>query len=127
MKYKDEAERNGKVLKFPTKFRPPEEEKQEVNFGMFAFAIVGGQVEIAGKILGQLLSLNEPEAQQAASHYHKKYLDDHSIQAKAMHIRHLIKNQENNAALMEIFDCFGLQGPPAIAALESMRKIVEAS
>lgn len=126
MKYKSDAEKEGKVLQFPDRGLPPkEEEPTQPTFAMFAFAIVGGQVEIAGKILGAILNLESQDALKAAKHYHDKYLVQKDIQSKAMHIRILIQAGQNTDALMAIYECFGLQGPPAIAALESMRQIAD--
>lgn len=116
---------SGKVIQFPKKIEAKKEAPMEPNFGMFAFAIVGGQVEIAGKLLGAILNLTASDAFNAASHYHDLYQKDNGIQSKAMHIRLLIQKGENTEALMSIHECFGLQGPPAIAALESMRAITD--
>ncbi|SMF74521.1 hypothetical protein [Pseudobacteriovorax antillogorgiicola] len=124
MKFKSDPKNAGKLLKFPTNYKPPEEKPKEANFAMFAFAIVGGQIGIAAQILEQILNLDEKNAYHAAEYYHACYQKDHGIQSRAMQIRILIQQGDNNGALMAIHECFGLQGPPAITVLESMRAML---
>lgn len=126
MKYKSDLTKGGKVLKFPGTYKPdpPEEQAKPSDFAMFAFAILGGELDIASKIIGELLTLDDHWARVAATHYSEAYSKDHEIQSEAMQIKGLIRNHQNNDALVSIHRCFGLQGPPAIAALESMRKLL---
>ena len=88
---------------------------------------MGGKVDLAGQILEDILSLERADAQKAAKHYHDRYHQDQGIQVEAMQIPFKLKEGDNNGALEMIYRCFGLQGPPAICALESMRGMIWAS
>lgn len=116
-----------KIIKFPgSRVSAESKSIKQADFSTFALAIEANQIDLAAKILSHLLCIDPSSALRAAKHYSEGYrLSRDDFQKRAMSIKLEIRAGENIQALDSIYVCFGLQGPQAIAAFESMRSIVE--
>ena len=93
------------------------------DFALFARQIAGGDTEKASQTLTALLGLDTERARKATEVFQNQFQEDPQFMAKAMQLRKEVTSGNVNSALMLIWTCFGLQGPPAIEVLEAMRSM----
>lgn len=92
-------------------------------FKEFAVAIQAGDVNLAGQVLSQLLSLSAEVGFSAATFFNQKLVNDPGVFAKVMQIRTEIQEGKKNAAMMLIMECFGIDGLNAVTALKNLQKM----
>ena len=92
-----------------------------VSFRTFAAQIQADDLEGAGQSLAELLSLEGRRARACAETFAENLRRDGELWTHAMSIRKQLSGGSVNAALMLLHQCFGLQGPEAIAVYQTLR------
>jgi len=91
------------------------------NFALFGQQIAANDVDSAGQTLAEVLNVNPELAHQCATDFRDRFNQDPVIIQKAMQLRTRLLAGENNDSLMILWDCFRLQGPQAIAVLQTLK------
>ena len=94
---------------------------QPTNFAMFGKQIVANDIDAAGRTLAELLDVDPKLAQQCATAFRDCFNEDPTIIQKAMQLRARLLAGENHDSLMILWDCFRLQGPQALAVLQTLK------
>lgn len=92
----------------------------EVNFKIFAQAIISRNLDIAAKALAVIMNISESSAKQATAHFTHKLSSDSNFMSKAIELRTHVESNNINEALMLMYECFSLQGPEALGALQHL-------
>ncbi len=98
-----------------------ETEASKVNFGLFGRQVVTNDMAGAGATLSQLMGIDEELGLQSANSFRDKLEKDPQTMQKAMGLYGEMAAGNNNASLVILWQCFGLQGLPAVQALESLK------
>ena len=79
-------------------------------FKELAVAIQVGNLNLAGQVLSQLLSISAEKGLSAATFFNEKLEDNPGMFTRVMQIRTEIQDGKNNAAMLLIMECFGVDG-----------------
>lgn len=94
------------------------------NFQVFMQSIQAGDVPLAGRILAELLQVDQQRGEQCAAVFLQRYVEDAEIVTKAMQLRKELMLSNYNNAIMLLYECFGLQGMESIAAMQALRAML---
>lgn len=100
---------------------PPEPSDVEPNFAGFLKQVRGGDLDLAGKILATLLEVDQQRGRLCAARFQEQLVRSPEFLAKAMSLRHELLTGSINDALMLLWECFGLQGPESIGAMQALK------
>lgn len=90
-------------------------------FALFARQISENDLAAAGQSLSQLLGVDRELADRCAAAFHERLQQDPTTIEKAIRLRNEMAQGNNNASLLILFECFGLQGLQAVDVLDKLR------
>jgi hypothetical protein len=94
----------------------------DVTFRDFAGAIMKGDVDAAGRVLQQLLGLDDAEARTAAQHFQSQATaQGPAFMGKAMGLRTAVSGGSEAEIGALLADCFGLEGAPLLTAIAVLK------
>jgi len=100
---------------------------QPVTFALFGQQIIAGDLDQAGWTLSELLDVDPKVGLRCATAFRDRLNEDPMTIQKAMSLRARITEGKHNDSLMILWDCFGLQGLEAIAAINTLRASLSAA
>jgi hypothetical protein len=94
----------------------------ELTFRDFAGAVMQKDVGAAGRVLKELLNLDEERAMAAASHFDKQMTQvGEAFMMKAMGLRTAVTSGGDEEIRVLLGECFGLEGDVATSAVAALR------
>ena len=93
----------------------------DANFAGFLEQVRSGDLDAAGQILAELLDVDPQRGLRCATRFQEQLADSPDFLKKAMSLSHKLIVGSFNEALMLIWECFGLQGPESIGAMQSLK------
>jgi hypothetical protein len=93
----------------------------EASFQTFAGHMQAGDVEQAGNVLAVLFDIPLERAYRCAQHFRQQMLDDPEFLIHAMQLRRELQTGGYNAALMLLYQCFGLSGIESIGVFHVLK------
>jgi hypothetical protein len=94
---------------------------RQASFQTFAVQIQSGDIENAGRTLAQLFGVEEPRGIQCAAVFSERLENEPGFLTKAMQLRKELEHDGINAAIMLLYECFGLSGLECIGVLQTLR------
>ena len=94
-----------------------------VNFALFGRQIAAGDIEGAGRTLSEVFGVDEASGHRCAVSFQKRPQEDPATIEKTMGLRQELAAGKNNNSLAIIWECFGLQGMPAVQVLEKLKTL----
>ena len=109
----------GKILQFPgTKTK--KQDAEPVTFKGFHFAAAQGDHRSAADMLTTLLGIPADAARDCTQFYVKKLHEDPQHPFKTMSLREEAANGVTIQGMSLLYECFGLQGPLAVIAFQTI-------
>src|SRR5262245_33432094 len=94
----------------------------EVTFRDFAGAVMQKDTAAAGRVLKELLNLDDDAATGAAQHFDQQMVQQgQAFMMKAMGLRTAVTGGSDDEIRALLGDCFGLSGDTAATALAALR------
>jgi hypothetical protein len=94
---------------------------RQASFQTFAVQIQSGDIESAGQTLAVLFGVDTPRGIQCAAVFAERLENEPGFLAKAMQLRKELEKDGINAAIMLLYECFGLTGLECIGVLQTLR------
>ena len=94
---------------------------RQASFQTFAMQIQSGDIESAGQTLSLLFGVEPPRGIQCAAVFAERLENEPGFLAKAMQLRKELEKDGINAAIMLLYECFGLTGLECIGVLQTLR------
>jgi hypothetical protein len=98
-----------------------------ISFQSFAERIMANDVDGAGIVLAGLFDVTVDRGRQCARRFQEQLSDRPQFLQKAMGLRHELASGSINGSLILLWECFGLQGPESLSALQSLKARMNAS
>lgn len=94
---------------------------RSASFQTFAVEIQSGDIESAGQTLATLFGVETPRGIQCAAVFAERLENEPGFLTKAMQLRKELEKDGINAAIMLLYECFGLTGLECIGVLQTLR------
>jgi len=98
-----------------------------VSFPLFIQQINARDLEAAGRSLVELLGVPYERALRCAATFHEQLTNNPNFMTTAMSLRRELEKGAINSALMLLWECFGLQGPESIGAVQALKSRLDRS
>jgi len=98
-----------------------------ISFPLFIQQINARDLEAAGRSLVELLGVPYERALRCAATFHERLTSDPNFMTTAMTLRGELEKGAINSALMLLWECFGLQGPESIGAMQALKSRLDRS
>lgn len=110
----------GNVIQFPGA-KKPVPSSEPATFKGFHIAAVSEDLDVAASMLAEIFEIPLDAAKLSAGFYAKKVKEDDSHLVRTMLLRAEIKTGLVNTVLILLRECFGLEGPNALQAYNSLK------
>ncbi len=94
---------------------------QPISFRTFGLQIQMGDLDGAGRSISELFSLSAERGRSCAQFFAHKLAANSNLVSQAMSIRHELAGGSMNAAMMLLYECFGLQGPESVGVVQTLK------
>jgi hypothetical protein len=94
---------------------------RQASFQTFAVQIQSGDIESAGRTLAMLFGVEDVRGIQCAAIFAERLENEPGFLTKAMQLRKELEKDGINAAIMLLYECFGLSGLECIGVLQTLR------
>jgi hypothetical protein len=92
-----------------------------INFALFGRQIADNDMDGAGRTMATLLDVDQKLGLHCATSFRDRLQEDSTTLQKAISLRAKLLAGEHVESLTILWDCFRLQGAPAVLALETLR------
>ena len=90
-------------------------------FERFVRQVEDNDLEAASQTLTELLEVDPRQALRCAERFRQQFERSPTLTAKSEQLRRELAGGQVNGPLMLLWECFGLQGPQAVEALQALR------
>jgi len=111
----------GLALPSPSTTSSPPSSLAPISFQTFASQIQAGQLDEASEVLAQLLDVSPLRAKACARTFAERLASEPGFLLKAMGLRRELAAGAYNSAIYLLYECFGLRGLEAVAAIGALR------
>jgi hypothetical protein len=102
-----------------------DEPRKEITFQTFVVQIQSGDIEGAGHSLAFLFDIPIERAYRCAQHFRQGLLAEPEFLVKAVQLRRELISGSYNAALMLLYQCFGLSGIESVGVFHVLKARVQ--